>query len=165
MIYPVIGAYELGDKVRIEIDGVLREGEIICIGLNGYVVASDACVYIVNDPQIKWCARTSGKSVTEEKVICYNSDTALGLATLNKAFELQKKYTELEGEIKRLYDVILARQNEWFTIYSPFDNQYLGLIAGTLNNFRPLTAEERLQQEAELKEFILIKPSKSRAND
>lgn len=155
MIYPVIGAYKLGDKVRIEIDGVLREGEIICIGFNGYVVASDACVYIVNDPQIKWCARTSGESVAEEKeVIRYNSDTAIGLATLNKAFELQKKYTELEGEVKRLYDVILARQIERFTVYTPFNNHNLSLIAGTLNNFRPLTAEERLQQEAELKEFI-----------
>lgn len=155
MIYPVIGAYELGDKVRIEIDGVLREGEIICIGLNGYVVASDACVYIVNDPQIKWCARTSGKSVTEEKVICYNSDTALGLATLNKAFELQKKYTELEGDIRRLCDWVMGlKNNENPIICARFSNPHLKCICDAICDFRPLTEEERKQQEAELKEFI-----------
>lgn len=152
MIYPVIGAYKLGDKVRIEIDGVLREGEIICIGLNGYVVASDACVYIVNDPQIKWCARTSGESVTEEKVICYNSDTALGLATLNKAFELQKKYTELEGEVKRLYELVNDAMNGLHPIRLAFDNGFLSSIACMVcNDFRPLTEEERKQRDAEFK--------------
>lgn len=68
MMYPVIGAYRLGDKVRIEVDGVLREGKIICIGLNGYVVAADACVFVVNDPQIKWCARTSGEDEPGEEI-------------------------------------------------------------------------------------------------
>lgn len=147
MMYPVIGAYRLGDKVRIEVDGVLREGEIICIGLNGYVVAADACVFVVNDPQIKWCARTSSENEPkEENVIRYDSDTALGLATLNKAFELQKKYTELEGEIKRLYELVNDAMNGLHPLRLAFDNSFLGSIACMVcNDFRPLTDEEKAQ--------------------
>lgn len=147
MMYPVIGAYRLDDKVRIEIDGVLREGKIICIGLNGYVVAADACVFVVNDPQIKWCLRTSGEhEPKEERVIRYDSDTALGLATLNKAFELQKNYIELECEIKRLYELVNDAMNGLHPLRLTFDNSFLGGIACMVCcDFRPLSEEEKAQ--------------------
>lgn len=154
-MYPVIGAYEIGDKVRIKIDGVLREGEIICIGLNGYVVASNARVYIVNDPQIKWCARTSGESEPKEEVVRYDSDTAIGLAALNKAFELQRKYCNLENEIVRLHDLMTAASNGHRLIFLRFDNKLLGRIANMIYaDFRPITEEDKKQMYIDAKNFV-----------
>lgn len=54
MVIPVIGRYTVNDKIHFwDKNKILREGIIILIGLNGYVAASEGCVYILNDCDIK----------------------------------------------------------------------------------------------------------------
>lgn len=134
MVYPVIGAYRLGDKVRIEADGVLREGEIICIGLNGYVVAADSCVFIVNDSQVKWCARTSGDEIKVGDRVKFKSE---------------EEIVEVAGECFRytanlLADKVATIESVRNGVYGIFDGHIRGL---TREMFDKFTEEENKPQD------------------
>lgn len=53
MMQPVIGKYRIGDKVRFGEGGKpMQSGEIICVGLNGYGVDSEGCIYVLNDHEL-----------------------------------------------------------------------------------------------------------------
>lgn len=62
----VIGEFRLGDKVCFKDDcGKLRQGEIVLIGLNGYVVAFDGCVAIKMESELEY-SKSNGIKVDAE---------------------------------------------------------------------------------------------------
>ena len=78
----------------------------------------------------------------------------VGFALLDKALELQKKYTELEGEIKRLYELVSDAMNGLHPLRLQFDNHFLSRIACMVScDFRPLTEEEKKQNLIDIKNW------------
>ena len=78
----------------------------------------------------------------------------VGFALLDKALELQKKYTELEGEVVRLFDFMNVARNAQYPIALKFDNDLLNTIANSIcTDFRPLTEEEKKQNLIEIKNW------------
>lgn len=76
----------------------------------------------------------------------------VGFALLDRALELQKKHTELEGEIKRLYELVSDAMNGLHPLRLTFDNSFLSRIACMVCcDFRPLTAEEKAQFRIDIK--------------
>lgn len=86
----------------------------------------------------------TGSTITIPVKADFSED--VGFALLDRALELQKKYTELEGEIKRLYELVNDAMNGLHPLRLSFDNGFLGSIACMVcNDFRPLTEEEKAQ--------------------
>lgn len=80
----------------------------------------------------------------------------VGFALLDSALELQKKYTELEGEIKRLYEFVF-NLSHGATMLQPiqFDNECLGYVANAVRfDFRPHTKEETEAQLTALRAVL-----------
>lgn len=80
----------------------------------------------------------------------------VGFALLDRALELQKKYTELEGEVKRLYEFVF-NLSHGATMLQPiqFDNECLGYVANAVRfDFRPHTKEETETQLTALRAVL-----------
>ena len=76
----------------------------------------------------------------------------VGFALLDRALELQKQYTELEGEIKRLYELVNDAMNGLHPLRLKFGNHFLSSIACMVCcDFRPLTEEEKKQNLIDIK--------------
>lgn len=85
-----------------------------------------------------------GKTITIPVKTDFGED--VGVALLDRALELQKKYTELEREIVRLFDFMNATSNGQHLFALKFSNDMLGTIANSIcTDFRPLTEEEKKQ--------------------
>ena len=104
----------------------------------------------------RWLERWDAKPQPNDHTITIPVKTDfgedVGFALLDKALELQKKYTELEGEIVRLFDFMNVARNAQYPIALKFDNDLLNTIANSIStDFRPLTEEERKQNLIEIK--------------
>lgn len=99
----------------------------------------------------KWDA-TKSKDNTITIPVKADFGEDVGFALLDKALELQKRYTELEGDIRRLCDWVMGlKNNENPIICARFSNPHLKCICDAICDFRPLTEEERKQRDAEFK--------------
>lgn len=100
MMVPVIGKYTLNDKIHFrDKNNILLEGIIVLIGLNAYVVASQGCVYIVNDCDIedKYGSLRPGEPLP-------SVDKAFGDGIAEYIANRQSRIDYLEGMIYSLYE-------------------------------------------------------------